>query len=546
MEDKLREMEGIPGRWDLSVSRQRSSDSSQKESRLFHAKRDKIRNGVNLLKYMKKRRFGRIGGGDSASLDPARTDDGEASKVIANLFEGLVRFQDGSTEVEPALAVSWETSADGKEWTFHLREGVTFHDGTPFDADAVVFSFMRQIDPKHPFYRKDFANPSTFEYVRAVKAVDEQTLRILLGKFYAPFLYNLAEPTAAPIISPAALKKWGDDFGKHPMGTGPFKFEEWVPGDRIILFKNRDYWGGPPHLDRLVFKTIINNKSRLLSLSTGSIDGMDGIDPNAAKKIRLDKALKFEIITGLNVGYLAMNTEKPPFDQVKVRQAVNHAINKRNLIKLLYQNLAIPAKNSIPPVVWGYNDDIADYEYNRKRAKALLKEAGYEKGFTTTLWAMPVPRPYMPQPEKIARAIKANLAAVGIRAEIVTHEWAAYIDKTANGEHDMCLSGAIAGSGDPYNFLYVLLDKDNAVKPKAGNLAFFKDEGLHEILVKAQQISEKQERIRLYRKAQEIIHNQAPWVPLAHAQQIIGRRKEVHDVVQHPTGFLRFHKAWIE
>lgn len=485
-------------------------------------------------------------GGDSVSLDPARTDDGESAKVNANIFEGLVRFHEDTTEVEPALALSWEQSQDGKEWTFHLRRGVFFHDGTPFNAEAVVFSFLRQIDPKHPFYRKDFANSDTFEYVKSVQAVDEYSVRITLEKLFAPFLYNLAEPTAALIISPTALRKWGNDAEKHPVGTGVFKFEAWIPGDRIILTKNKNYWGTSPYLDGLVFKTIINNKNRLLELKTGGIHGMDGIDPWAVKKIEIDRDLQLENITGLNVGYLAMNTEKPPFDNLKVRQAVNHAINKPNLVKLLYQNLAMPAKNPMPPGIWGYNDAIQDYEYDPARAKLLLKEAGYENGFETTLWTMPVPRPYMPQPDKIAKAVTGNLAAVGIYAKIVTPDWATYIQKTSNGEHDMCLSGAIAGNGDPYNFLYILFDKDNAVKPQAENLAFFKHDKLHEILIKAQQISKKSERIRLYQEAQEIIHNEAPWVPLAHARQVIAHRKEVHGIVQHPTGFIRFDKAWIE
>ncbi|OQX26012.1 MAG: hypothetical protein BWK80_12590 [Desulfobacteraceae bacterium IS3] len=486
-------------------------------------------------------------GGDSLSLDPARTDDGESAKVNANIFEGLVRFQGDTTEVEPALASSWEQSADGKEWIFRLRRGVFFHDGTPFNAAAVVFSFLRQIDPGHPFYRKDFANSGTFQYVKSVQAVDEYSVKITLEKLFTPFLYNLAEPTAALIISPAAMKKWGDDAEKHPVGTGVFQFESWIPGDRIILTKNKKYWGTPPYIDGLVFKTIINNKNRLLELKTAGIHGMDGIDPEAVKKIETDRNLLLETITGLNVGYLAMNTEKPPFDNLKVRLAVNHAINKQNLVKLLYQGLALPAKNPIPPVITEYyNNAIQDYEYDLARAKSLLKDAGHENGFQTRLWTMPVPRPYMPQPDKIAKAIKGNLAAVGIDVQIVTPDWAAYIQETANGEHDMCLSGAVAGNGDPYNFLYILFDKDNAVKPRAENLAFFKNEKLHEILIGAQHISEKSERIKLYHKAQEIIHDQSPWVPLAHAQQIIAHRKEVHSIVQHPTGFIRFDKAWIE
>ncbi|MBI5591529.1 MAG: ABC transporter substrate-binding protein [Deltaproteobacteria bacterium] len=480
---------------------------------------------------------------DPVFLDPAKTSDSEEARVTANIFEGLVRYQDGSEDIEPALAVSWETSKDEKEWIFHLRKDVTFHDETPFNAEAVVFSFLRQIDSKHPFHREGFkfAN-AVFKYVKTVEAIDEYTVKITLEKPYAPFLYNLRMRHAAPIVSPSAVKKLGDQFEKHPVGTGPFRFAEWIPEDRIILEKNPTYWGNSPYLDRIVFKTIADNKTRLLELQTGAIHGMEGIEPDAVEEIKNNKELRFEIKPDLNVGYLAFNTEKKPFDQVKVRQAINYAINKHNLIKLLYQDMAIPAKNPIPPILWGYNDEIADYEYQPEKARQLLKEAGCGAGFDTTLWAMPVSRPYMPQPEKIARAIKSNLAAIGVRAEIITHDWKNYLKKIANGEHDMCLIGWISDNGDPDNFLYVLLDKDNAVKPKAQNVAFFKDDRLHDILIHAQQISNLEERIRLYRSAQEIIHEKAPWVPLAHAQRPGVFRNNVHNVIR----FIQFEKAWVE
>ncbi|MCP4113562.1 MAG: ABC transporter substrate-binding protein [Desulfobacteraceae bacterium] len=483
---------------------------------------------------------------DPISLDPAIPTDGDSAKVVINIFEGLVRYQEGSTEVEPALAVSWKVSGNGKEWIFYLRKGVVFHDGTPFNANAVVFSFSRQIDPKHPFYQKNFGYAAfTFKYVKSVKAVDEHTVRISLSNPFAPFLFNLAMPFASKIVSPTALKKWGNNFEKHPVGTGPLRFSEWIQGDRVVLERNPDYWSNPAYLDKVVLKPIINNTGRLLALKTSAIHGMDIINPKAVRDIRENKHLRMMSIPGLNVGYLAMNTEKPPFNRLKVRQAVNHAINRQNLVKFIYKGLAVPAHTPVPPVMWGYNDKITGYEYNPAKAKQLLKEDGFEHGFETTLWTMPVARQYMAQPKKIARIIKANLGVLGIKARIVSYDWKTYLAKVRNGEHDMCLIGWVGDNGDPDNFLYVLLDKDNAVKPKGTNQAFFKHDGLHEILIKAQQINERQERIRLYHKAQEIIHEQAPWVPLAHARQIVAHRKNVHGIIQRPTGGILFGKAWI-
>jgi len=485
---------------------------------------------------------------DAVSLDPALSADMESAKITACIFEGLVAYKDDSTEIKPLLASSWEILDNGKIWIFHLCKNVKFHDGTPFNADAVVFSFLRQIDTHHPFYREDFRSADfAFKYVKFVEAKDEYTVKFCLEKPFAPFLYNLAMAFASPVVSPAAIKKWGNEFEKHPVGTGPFIFENRIPGDRVILKKNPDYRDNLPYIDKLVFRTIPNISMRFKEFQRGNIHVMDGINPVDVKSIEQLPDGRLSIQPGLTIGYLAMNTQKPPFDNVKVRQAVNYAINKENLVRLIYKGLAIKAKNPIPPSLWGYNDKIDDYEYMPEKARDLLKQAGYDKGFKTKLFTMTVSRPYMPQPAKVARAIKGNLAGVGIMVDIeYEYDWKEYIKKVKNGEHEMCMFGWIGDNGDPDNFFYVLLDKDNAVKPWAKNLAFFKNEELHTILIKAQQISDRQERINLYMQAQEIIHAQAPWVPIAHNQQVGAYLKNVHDLVFHTTGIIKYYRAWIE
>jgi peptide/nickel transport system substrate-binding protein len=405
---------------------------------------------------------------------------------------------------------------------------------------------MRQIDPGHPYYGEDFKYAAfTFKYVKKVEALDDHTVRISLEKPFAPFLYNLAMD-AARIVSPRALERWGKDFWKHPVGTGPFQFVEWAPKARIVLQRNAHYWGEPPHLETLIFKSTIDNRDRLLELKTGAIDAMDGISAETLVELHRNEALRVVTTPGLNVGYLGMNTEKKPFDQLLVRRAINHAINKQNLVKLLYRGMAIPAKNPIPPTLWGYADEVVDYDHDPRKARELLKEAGWENGFETTLWVMPVPRPYMPDPEKIGQIIKNSLAAVGIHATIVSHDWDAYLAKVSNGEHDMCLLGWVGDNGDPDNFLYVLLDEDNAVKPNSENCAFFRNASLHELLIRAQQVADRSERAELYHKAQHIVHEEAPWVPIAHAEQLVAFHKTIHDVAQHPTGVIRFQQVWKE
>jgi peptide/nickel transport system substrate-binding protein len=487
--------------------------------------------------------FGRVA--DSSFLDPAKFLDNESAVVIENVFDGLVRYKDDSTMIEPALATSWDTSGDGLTWTFHLRRGVHFHDGSPGDAQAAAFSLLRKIDPTHPYHRDTFGKmDSTLKSVRSIEAKDAHTLVITLSEPYAPLL-NVLATHSSYIISPAAVRKWGDDFETHPVGTGPFVFQQWQPQDRIVLAANKDYWGGKPALDQVVFRVIPDNRARLIELKTEAIHLMDGINPDDREEILKTPDLRLDSKPGLNVGYLAMNTDRPPFNRAEVRRAVNHAINKQGLVKLLFRNMATPAKNPIPPTMWGHADQISDYGYDPDKARQLLKEAGYPNGFETTLWAMPVPRPYMPQPDKIAQAIQANLAAVGIRARIVTHYWKTYLSKVYAGEHDMCLLGWI-GTGDPNDFFYHLFDSDNTIKPHASNVAFFRDPAAHDLILKAQRTIADPERVELYARLQQLVHDQAPWTPLAHAHQVLARDRRVHGVVLHQTGVIRFQHAWLE
>jgi len=494
--------------------------------------------------------FGR--GGDSVKLDPINVTDGESLRVTHQIFDTLVKYKEINTEVVPNLATSWTVSRDQKVWTFRLRKGVKFHDGTPFNAEAVKFNFDRWRDEKNPYH---FGGE--FEYwgymfggfpgiVKSVDVVDEYTIKITLEKPCAPFLSNLAM-TCFAIASPTAIKKYKEDFFKNPVGTGAFKFVSWTKGDRIVLEANKEYWAGTPYLDRIIFRSIPDNSARFMELEAGTIDIMDGVNPEDVERAKQNPNLQVILRPSLNVGYLAMNMDKKPFDNLKVRLAINYAIDKKALVEAFFgKGLAIVAKNPIPPSLWGYNDKIEDYPYDPQKAKQLLAEAGYPNGFKTTLWAMPVPRPYNPQPRKLAEAVQSYLKAVGIDAEIVTYDWGTYLQKTENGEHDMAFLGWTGDNGDPDNFFYVLLDKDNAVKGSAGNIAFYRSDELHEILIKAQTISDKKERAKLYEKACEIVHRDAPWVIIAHTTPPVVAKKTVHNYIPHPTGSEPLYRVWKE
>ncbi|MFZ5942591.1 MAG: ABC transporter substrate-binding protein [Bacillota bacterium] len=482
-------------------------------------------------------------GGDSVGLDPANETDGESFYVARNILNTLVDYEDDNTDIIPGLAKSWgPKDKDGLVWTFNLREGVKFHDGTALNAEAVKFNFDRWMFEDNPYRHEGEA----FEYwsymfggypgvVKEVRAVDELTVEIELSQPFAPFINNLGMPCFA-ISSPEAIKKHGKDYFKNPVGTGPFKFVEWLKDDKIVLEKNTEYWGEGPLLDKLIFRVIPDNSAALMELQAGTIDVMTGLNPEDAKIVEEDPNLQLLLRPSMNVGYLALHMEKKPFDNVLVRKAMNHAIDKQALIDAFYAGFAKPAKNPLPPSLWGYNDSIVDYKYDPAKAKALLAEAGYPNGFKTELWAMPVARPYMPQPKEIATAIQQQLAEVGIEVEIVTMDWGTYLEKGEFGEHTIYTIGWNGDNGDPDNFLYVLLDKDNAKVGSAGNFAFYKSDKVHDLLIAAQKETDQAKRAKLYEDAQVIIHEDAPWVPLVHTTPPIAAKKSVKNFIPHPTG----------
>ncbi|OCA84539.1 peptide ABC transporter substrate-binding protein [Bacillus sp. FJAT-27225] len=476
-------------------------------------------------------------GGDSTSLDPITTTEGEAFRVTENIFETLVQYGDQDTTINPGLAEDWKVSDDGLTYTFTLRQGVKFHDGTDFNAEAVVFNFNRWMngdDEKFPYYsmfggyKKDKGH-----VIKEVKAVDEHTVQFVLKRSQAPFLKNLAMSPFS-MASPAAVEKFGDDFRNNPVGTGPFKFVEWKQNDTITLEKNPDYWqAGLPKLNKVIFRVIPENAARLNALVKGEIDILDGLNNSDEASVLANDQLQVIERPSNNVGYIGMTNTRKPFDNKLVRQAINHAIDKKSIIDAFYGGKAEPAINPMPPSLEGYNDQISDYPYDLEKAKALLKEAGYEKGFEIDLWAMPVARPYMPEAQKVAEVIQESLSKIGVKANFQTVEWATYLEKARKGEFDMFMLGWTGDNGDADNFLYTLLDKDSI---GSNNYAQYSNDELHDILIQAQTEPDQAKRNELYKKAQEIIKEDAPWVPLVHSIPLLAAHKDVVNYLPHPTG----------
>ena len=358
--------------------------------------------------------------------------------------------------------------------------------------------------------------------IESVTADGDNTVLIKLTRPQAPFLKNIAMSMFA-IASPTAFELGDDQFERNPVGTGPFKFVEWKPNETITIEKFDDYWdAGLPKLKRIIFRSIPDNSARLNALMAGDIELADGINPSDGKSIEDNEKLQLFERPSMNVGYLGLTVTRPPFDKKEVRQAINYAIDKQSIIDSFFEGRADVAKNPMPPSISGYNDDIEGYEYNPEKAKELLKSVGLEDGFEMELWAMPVPRPYMPDGKKVAEVIQKNLADIGITAKIVSHEWATYLDLASKGDADAFMLGWTGDNGDADNFLYALLDEDNI---GSNNYTYYKNEKLHDILIAAQTEVDEEKRNELYKEAQVIIHDDAPWVPLAHSTPLLGGAK---------------------
>jgi peptide/nickel transport system substrate-binding protein len=477
---------------------------------------------------------------DVIALDPVLVTDSESVEVGEQLYEGLVGWKAGTTDIEAKLAESWQVSADGRAWTFHLRDHVAFHDGTPCDADAVVFSIERLLDPRHPsFVGADNAGywRQLLKDVDSVVAKDSRTVQIFVKHAYAPLLGNLAK---YPIVSPTAVKRWGDAFKNHPVGTGPFAFESWKPGEQVIVHRFEGYWGPSPALERVVFDVVVDARQRLISLESGSVDLATSILPDEMPFVELHPDLVLYRAIANDVSYLAFNTQHPPFDDVRVRRAANYAINKEPIVKLAYSGHATPADGPLPPQQWGYHAPATHYPYDPAMARKLLAEATADGTFdpnkTYRLYSMSTPRPYLPSPERVARFLQGALEQVGLHTELVLAPYPEHRASLERGDHDLAVFGWVGDTGDPDNFLYVLFSSDNAIPPDAQNVAFYREPEVDKLLVAAEAASVERTRTLLYAQVQDRIAADAPWVPITHSELVVAGRAELEQVIISPTG----------
>ena len=475
---------------------------------------------------------------EPVNLDPPQVTDLNSLRVSRRIAETLVTFAEETTQIVPGLAESWTISQDGLWYTFKLRKGVKFHDGTPLNAEAVKFSIERQFNPDHPankLGKYPFAG-FFFGNVKAVEAMDESTVRFVLKEPRASFLAVLTAG-AASIVSPTAAKKWGADYALNPVGTGPFRYASWQRGQQVVLEKNPDYWRGPVKLDRVVFRPIVEDQARLTELLTGGVDMIVGVPPDFVEQLQGNAKVSVLKQVGAHVWYLGINNQKKPFDDKRVRQALNYAVNKDAIVKDVLKGTGSPSLGPVLPGTWGADAALKAYPYDPAKAKKLLADAGYPNGFSTTMW-VPESGSGMQSPVAMATVMQSNLKAVGVTVALQTMEWGAYLAKLRSKEQELFALSWMAGSEDPDMVMYPLLHSSQWT-PNGPNRALYKNEKFDELLGQARQVTDQAKRAALYREAQKILVEDAPWVFVDHEVQLAATSKRVQGFKLHPSFDLR-------
>ena len=488
-------------------------------------------------------------GGQPVNLTPGDITDGNSLYVQQQIYNYLIGNAPGTTDLVPELATEWSSSDDGLIWTFKLQDGITFHDGTDFNADAVVFNVMRWWDPDFEFgYREEGSLYEIWTYLFGgfkgddastlvdVRAVDDLTVEFELAETFAAFPAAIASSYFG-IASPTAIQAVGPDYGTPSggaIGTGPFVFEEWLSGDRVTLTKFDDYWESDlPMIDQLVMSFVEDPAARLAQLRAGTLDFTVDLTPDQLPEIEGDTNVETIFRPSFNVGYLALNPSYEPLGSVEVRQAIAQAINKVEIVNAFWGALGETDGHFVPPSMANFTSDaVSDYQYDPEAAQAAIAAAGYPDGFELDLWYMPVSRPYFPNPKPIAEAFAAELSQIGITVNLQTKDWGAYLeDRNTPPGFQAFMLGWTGDYGDPDNFLYAHFGPG-----ATQDLGDYQNPELFELLNQARASSDLAERETLYQQVDALLFEAALRIPIVHSQPLLAQRAGIEGWVPSPLG----------
>ncbi|VVP88894.1 Periplasmic dipeptide transport protein [Pseudomonas fluorescens] len=507
--------------------------------------------------------------GSPAGFDPGQYTTGTDFDASAEtVFNRLTQFERGGTTLVEGLATSWDVSQDVLTYTFHLRKGVKFHT-TPyfkpsrdFNADDVLFTFNRMLNRDDPFRK---AYPTEFPYftdmgldtnITGLNKVDDYTVQFHLKTVDAAFAQDMAMSFASIQSAEyaAQLLRQGkpSDLNQKPIGTGPFVFKSYQKDSNIRFAGNKEYWKPEDvRLDTLIFAITPNPSVRIQKLAKNECQVSYYPRPADLAALRADKHLSLPSQAGFNIGYLAYNVmdkikgsdEPNPMAQLKVRQALDMAIQKQNIIDAVYEGAGQKAVNAMPPTQWSYDTTIKDAPYDVARARQLLKEAGIKEGTEITLWAMPVQRPYNPNAKLMAEMIQADWAKIGIKAKIVSYEWGEYNKRAKQGENGAILIGWSGDNGDPDNWLGTLFSCDAL---NGNNYAKWCDPKYDALIKEAKSTADHGKRVALYQQAQHILKDAVPITPIAHSTIFQPLRNSVDGYKISPSGYSSFYGVGIK
>lgn len=460
-------------------------------------------------------------GQDPNSLDTHATNDQPSSRVSGNIYSRLVEI-DKEMNIVPGLAESWNLES-ATSTVFNLRKGVKFHNGEELKASDIKFTLERMI-----------ASPAVGHMVSAIdeiEIIDDYTVRIITGEPFGPLLYHLTH-TASSMMNEKAVTLAGEDYGQHPVGTGPYKFVEWQIGDRIILKAFDDYYGEAQKVPNAIFRNIVEGTNRTIALETGEAHIAYDIEPIDINTVVNHDNLRLQEVESLATEFFGFNTQKAPFDNILVRQAIAYASNADDIVEAVLLGGGRPANSPIAPKVFGHNPNAKLYTQDVEKARALMAEAGLEEGFSTTIWTNDTPLRIQK-----AQILQAQLRAINIDASIEVLEWGAFLDGTSRGEHEMFLLGWVASTGDADFGLVPQFSSSSA--GSAGNRTFYRNAEVDELLMRARGSIDQEERLELYGQVQEIIQEEVPFFSLYNRYMNVGVNKNVSNFNMSPTGHHR-------